>query len=87
MGVKVNLFFLLAIFLSLGCSQGVDSVQITRRVARPEAYITTTDTQGSTSTVPAGPTRRLGIHTLGGSNLRTKSTSASYRMTSGIGVD
>jgi hypothetical protein len=73
-----------------GCSQKVNVVKIKRRTPLAPTsftYISTVDLQGATSVVPTSPTRRMSIHTLGGNNQRTNSTSASYRMTSGIGVD
>lgn len=85
-GLK-SLFIIALLWLASGCSQSVDNVSIERRLILPEQYITTTDIQGGTSSVPASASRRLGIHSLGGSNLRMSSTSANYRLTGGIGVD
>lgn len=82
--------FLILFFVLVGCSQSVNKVSVTPKnppVILPESYITTTDVQGGTSVTPASANRRMSIHSFGGSTLRTNSTSVSFRMTSGIGID
>lgn len=88
--LALSLLFAVFGIVLAGCSQSVDTVSIQPINPPPVLtpnYITHTDLQGTSFTAPTSTTRRLGIHSFGGSNERTISTSGSFRMTSGIGVD
>lgn len=75
--------------LSVGCSQSVDSVSITGGSPTVSSFdfIFHSNLEGTTNTIPTATSFQLGIHSFGGSSLRTQSSSASFNLTSGIGVD
>lgn len=88
--LSVTLTLVIVFFLgTVGCSQSVDSVSITPPRST-SAFIFSNpnnELQGTSLVMPSSASRQLGIHTAGGNSLRTNATSASFNMTSGIGVD
>lgn len=85
----ISFFALLMGFTAVGCSQSVDSVNINSR--RPDRVfaepVMNTDLQGSSLTIPTSATFSMGVQSAGGNSLRTQSSSPSFNMTGGIGVD
>jgi hypothetical protein len=76
-------------FIFLGCSQNIDQVSITPRNPAVPTYIFIGDGeyQGGNSQTAVSASAALSSQTAGGNLKRTTSTSASFQMTSGIGVD
>ncbi len=80
-----------------GCGQSINEVNFTAKNPNddeeiidpfiPLNYITNVDQQGGSSSTAVSPNHALSIQSFGGNSLRTYSTSPSFRMTSGIGVD
>ena len=89
--LKVTILTTAFSFLFLvGCSQSVKKVKIKAKspsTPTPFTYISTTDIQGTTSTIPTSSSVRLSIHSLGGNSQRTVSTSSNFKINSGSGVD
>ncbi|MCM2282723.1 MAG: hypothetical protein NDI61_12850 [Bdellovibrionaceae bacterium] len=85
--------FLLMLVVSAGCGQQVNSVVITPRDPRTTpstsqvSFIANIELQGTTTARPSSSSLILVNHTAGGSAQRTSSTSTSFRLSSGIGVD
>lgn len=79
---------LLAAILT-SCAQGTnDALIVPRRPATKDlVLISNVDLTGTSAYSPQSSSRVLSIHTAGGNSQRTKSTSASFQMTSGIGID
>lgn len=50
-------------------------------------FIAHASLQGATSSIPFSASRVMGIHHAGGALVRTQSSSSSFKMTSGVGVD
>lgn len=53
----------------------------------PLNYITNMDTQGGSSSISGSTNRFLSIQSFGGTSVRTYSSSTSFQLTSGIGID
>ncbi len=92
-GMMVVLFIIFSLSAMTGCSQSVDEVTITGH-GRPTIpptlnrnMIYNVDLTGTSEIIPTSTTKILGDHSLGGTALRTMSSSASLRMTSGIGIE
>jgi len=82
-------FLLLAVLLVFvaGCSQNIDQVSITpRQPPEPHVMIGDAEHQGATPKATSNSSI-LATDGVGGNSTRTNSTSPSFRMTSGIGVD
>lgn len=83
---KLSIVFVLV----AGCSQSVNKVNVTpKNPVTPGTLesITTTDVQGATTVTPMSASRTMVNHALGGTAVRTTSSSVSFRMTSGVAVD
>ena len=84
-------FFLIwsGFFIFVGCSQNVDLVNITPRYPVTTNYVFVTDAehQGGTSQTAQSASAILSEQYVGGNLTRTSSSSPSFKMTSGIGVD
>lgn len=50
-------------------------------------FIAHASLQGATSSIPFSASKVMGIHHAGGVLVRTQSSSSSFKMTSGVGVD
>ncbi len=75
---------------SLGCSQSVDDVGITgppQVISQPRNLIVNRDLTGTNPIAPVSTSTVLGDHSVGGNALRTSSSSSSYRMLSGVGIE
>lgn len=74
---------------AIGCSQSVDSVDINSRHPKKvfASPVVNGDSQGSNSVAPASASFIMGDQSAGGNSVRTQSTSTSFIMTGGIGVD
>jgi hypothetical protein len=86
----VKIFAIIAVFfIFTGCSQNIDKVSITPRNPAAPTYIFVADGehQGGNSQTAVSATAALSSQTAGGNLKRTTSSSASFTMTSGIGVD
>ena len=85
--------FIFCISVLSGCGQSVDEVTITGPGHQPipptsnRNMLYNADLTGTSEIVPTSTTKILGDHSLGGSALRTVSSSLSLRMTSGIGLE
>ncbi len=85
--------FASVLFFLAGCSQSIDRVNIAPRGDLPPPpssfgdRLFNVDLSGTSVTMPISTSRVLIDHSMGGSSLRTASSSPSYRMTSGVGVE
>ncbi len=97
-GLLINTLKMTLLMLLLGaCGQSISEVNFTAKNPTdneqiinpfvPLNYITNVDQQGGSATTATSTNRALSIQSFGGNSLRTYSTSPSFRMTSGIGVD
>jgi uncharacterized protein YceK len=88
MRAKIFLIFIGALILS-GCSQNIDQVSITPRYPVTTNYVFVGDTehQGGNSQIAQSSSAILSEQYVGGNLTRTSSSSPSFKMTSGIGVD
>lgn len=88
MGSKLFLLFI-GILLFAGCSQNIDQVSITPRYPENTNYVFVGDTehQGGNSQTAQSTSAIMSEQYVGGNLTRTSSSSASFKMTSGIGVD
>ncbi len=97
-----NRFYILIVaaflVLSSGCGQSVTEVSFEPISPDdddtnppdpfvPDAFITTMDLQGGSVTIPYSANRSMSVHSFGGTSLRTYSSSPSFQMSSGIGID
>ena len=87
-------FLALLLFSAIGCGvQDVSKISITRVGPEPEPtpqspfQVFTTDIQGSTSTPPVSASFRLSDHMLTKTTKETESSSASFRMVGGVGLE
>ncbi len=91
--VMLVISFVFAFLLLSGCSQSVDEISIEgdkKQIGNPSSFgnrLFNTDLQGTTSTLPVSASTVLGDHSMGANALRTSSSSPSFRLTSGIGIE
>jgi hypothetical protein len=71
-----------------GCSQSIDQVSITARNPEPSSsiFVGDVDHQGGNSQPAVSASAILSEQALGGSLMRTNSSSPSFKLNSGIGV-
>lgn len=72
------------------CSQNIDQVEITPRLPNSPVqyfFVGDADHQGGNPQTAVAPSAYMNTETLGGNFTRTNSSSPSFVMTSGIGVD
>lgn len=87
------ILFVSMLFFWSGCSQSVDTINITRRgvVPRPPSFfgdrLFNVDLSGTAVGMPVSTSTVLLDHSMGGNSLRTASSSTSYRLTSGVGIE
>ncbi len=81
------------LFFLASCGQSVDQISIAPRGNLPPPSssfgdrLFNVDLSGTSLMMPISTSRVLIDHSTGGSSLRTASSSLSYRMTSGVGVE
>ncbi len=87
-------FMLLGFLILSACGQNISEINIQAINPQdpddsfvPAQYISTVDLEGGTTQSATSAQSVLSIQKFGGATLRTKSSSPSFRMTSGIGVD
>lgn len=80
---------LVSFFILAGCAQSIDDVSIIARHPSSSTYVFVADGdhQGGNSEPALSLTTSLSAQALGGNVMRTTSSSPSFTMTSGIGVD
>jgi hypothetical protein len=80
---------LLGFLIFVGCSQNIDQVRITPRnpTSSDLFFVGDADHQGGNSQPALSVSAILSEQYLGGNLTRTYSSSPSFKMTSGIGVD
>lgn len=87
--VLKRLLTLFLFFVSVGCSQNVDKVNI--KPLRPPPsninFVSDVEHQGGLAQPSVSTSAILRDQNLGGNLTRTKSSSPSFQMTSGIGVE
>jgi uncharacterized lipoprotein YajG len=88
MRIKLLLIFI-GMFIFAGCSQNIDQVSITPRYPENTNYVFVGDAehQGGNSQSAQSSSAVLAEQYVGGNLTRTSSSSPSFKMTSGIGVD
>lgn len=84
-----HLLILVSLFIFAGCSQNIDKVNITSLRPGPANYVFVGDAdhQGGNAQTAVSTSAILSNPALGGNLMRTSSSSPSFQMTSGIGVD
>ena len=83
------LLLILGILVLAACSQSVDQVNITplNPVTTNYVFVGDTEHQGGNSQSAQSTSAILSEQYAGGNLMRTSSSSSSFKMTSGIGVD
>ncbi len=91
MNRRLLLYIVMTGFLGAGCAEKKASVTPEGGGAplgpTTRVFIAHASLQGTTSIAPASSNHVMGIHGIGGSFVRTVSTSSNFRMVSGVGVD